>query len=93
MLRELHISNLATIAKVEIELAAGLNVFTGQTEAGKSLLLSALDLPLGICNEGDKPDRPNGPPYTAQTDPTHARRHTDQPCSCPLAVLPDYPMP
>ncbi len=40
MLRELHISNLAIIEKVDIEFTAGLNIFTGQTGAGKSLILA-----------------------------------------------------
>ena len=53
MLRELHISNLAIIEKVDIELAPGLNVFTGQTGAGKSLILGALELLLGLRGGGD----------------------------------------
>lgn len=47
MLRELHISNLAIIEDLRLELTAGLNVFTGQTGAGKSLILSAFELLLG----------------------------------------------
>jgi DNA repair protein RecN (Recombination protein N) len=53
MLRELHISNLAIIEKVDIEFAAGLNVFTGQTGAGKSLILGALELLLGLRGGGE----------------------------------------
>jgi DNA repair protein RecN (Recombination protein N) len=52
MLRELHISNLAIIENIDIELAAGLNVFTGQTGAGKSLILGALELLLGLRDGG-----------------------------------------
>src|SRR5215211_5907710 len=48
MLRELHISNLAVIADVRIELAAGLNCFTGATGAGKSLVVGALEVLLGL---------------------------------------------
>lgn len=47
MLRELHISNLAVIESACIELHDGLNVFTGPTGAGKSLLLGAFDILLG----------------------------------------------
>ena len=54
MLRELHISNLAIIETVDIELAPGLNVFTGQTGAGKSLILGALELLLGIRGGGEE---------------------------------------
>ena len=48
MLRELHISNLAVIADARIELAAGLNCFTGATGAGKSLVIGALEVLLGL---------------------------------------------
>jgi DNA repair protein RecN (Recombination protein N) len=48
MLRELHISNLAVIADAAVEFDAGLNCFTGQTGAGKSLVLGALELLLAL---------------------------------------------
>src|SRR5690348_7767786 len=48
MLRELHISNLAVIADVRIELAGGLNCFTGATGAGKSLVIGAIEVLLGM---------------------------------------------
>src|SRR5256885_2356290 len=48
MLRELHISNLAVIADVRIELDPGLNAFTGSTGAGKSLVIGALQVLLGL---------------------------------------------
>jgi DNA repair protein RecN (Recombination protein N) len=48
VLRELHISNLAVIADARIELAAGLNCFTGATGAGKSLVIGALEVLLGL---------------------------------------------
>jgi len=48
MLRELHISNLAVIADARIELAGGLNCFTGATGAGKSLVIGAVEVLLGL---------------------------------------------
>jgi DNA repair protein RecN (Recombination protein N) len=48
VLRELHISNLAVISDVRIELAAGLNCFTGATGAGKSLVIGAIEVLLGM---------------------------------------------
>lgn len=48
MLRELHISNLAVIAEARIELHEGLNCFTGATGAGKSLVIGALEVLLGL---------------------------------------------
>lgn len=54
MLRELHIANLAVIADATVELQDGLNVFTGATGAGKSLLLGAFELLLGLRAGGEK---------------------------------------
>jgi DNA repair protein RecN (Recombination protein N) len=48
MLRELHISNLAVIADARIELHPRLNCFTGATGAGKSLVIGAVELLLGM---------------------------------------------
>jgi len=48
LLRELHISNLAVISDVRIELHQGLNCFTGATGAGKSLVIGAIELLLGL---------------------------------------------
>lgn len=53
MLAELHIANLAVIERARIELADGLNVFTGSTGAGKSLVLGAIELLLGLRSGAD----------------------------------------
>lgn len=53
MLQSLHISNLAVIASADVELADGLNVFTGATGAGKSLLIGALEVLLGLRSAGE----------------------------------------
>ena len=47
MLSELRVRDLATIADVTLNLGAGLNVLTGETGAGKSMLVDALALLLG----------------------------------------------
>jgi DNA repair protein RecN (Recombination protein N) len=47
MLRELRIKNFAVIDQVELELGPGLNVLTGETGAGKTIILNALGLVLG----------------------------------------------
>jgi DNA repair protein RecN (Recombination protein N) len=44
MLRELRIKNFAVIDEVALELGRGLNVLTGETGAGKSIILNALGL-------------------------------------------------
>jgi DNA repair protein RecN (Recombination protein N) len=48
MLQKLYIKNLAIIQELEIEFDDGFNVFTGQTGAGKSLVIGALGLLLGF---------------------------------------------
>ncbi|MGH7830938.1 MAG: AAA family ATPase, partial [Candidatus Binatia bacterium] len=47
MLRELRIKNFAVIDQVALELGSGLNVLTGETGAGKTIILNALGLILG----------------------------------------------
>ncbi len=47
MLRELRIKNFAVIDEVALELSPGLNVLTGETGAGKSIILNALGLVSG----------------------------------------------
>lgn len=47
MLRQLHISNYALIDSLEIDFTPGLNIITGETGAGKSIMLGALSLLLG----------------------------------------------
>ena len=47
MLTELRVRDLATIADVTLQLGPGLNVLTGETGAGKSMLVDALSLLLG----------------------------------------------
>src|SRR5512147_1965706 len=47
MLITLRIKNLALVADLTLELQPGLNVITGETGAGKSILIGALNLLLG----------------------------------------------
>ncbi|MHC5540272.1 AAA family ATPase, partial [Singulisphaera rosea] len=47
MLRELSVQNLALIEDIRVDLQEGYCAWTGETGAGKSLLLTALGLVLG----------------------------------------------
>jgi DNA repair protein RecN (Recombination protein N) len=49
----LHIAEYALIDDVEVELGSGLNVLTGETGAGKSILVDSLSLLLGARASGD----------------------------------------
>ena len=47
MLLELHVRNLALIEKADVEFAGGLNILTGETGAGKSIIIGSVNMALG----------------------------------------------
>lgn len=47
MLMHLHVKNFALIEEADMEFGAGLNILTGETGAGKSILIDAVNLALG----------------------------------------------
>ena len=47
MLLELHVRNLALIERADVEFGQGLNILTGETGAGKSIILGSVNLALG----------------------------------------------
>lgn len=47
MLHSLHVKNLALIEETEVEFGEGLNILTGETGAGKSVLIGSINLALG----------------------------------------------
>ena len=51
MLISLHISNIVLIEKLNLQFGDGLNIMTGETGAGKSILLDALSLALGARSD------------------------------------------
>src|SRR5580693_5810636 len=55
MLRHLRVTNFAILSDVELELGAGLNVLTGETGAGKSLIVEAVNLLRGGRASADIP--------------------------------------
>ena len=61
MLNLLHIENIAVIEKTDISFGPGLNVLTGETGAGKSIIIDSLGFLLG--NRADRDLIRNGAPY------------------------------
>ncbi len=61
MLRNLHVKNLALIEEAEVDFSSGLNILTGETGAGKSIIIGSINLALGekipreILRENDNP--------------------------------------
>ncbi len=53
MLLELHVRNFALIDKLDLHFGAGLNILSGETGAGKSIIIDALGLTLGERAGGD----------------------------------------
>ncbi len=53
MLQELHVTNFALIDRLSLSFGAGLNILTGETGAGKSIIIDALGLALGERASGD----------------------------------------
>lgn len=47
MLRNLHVKNLALIEEAEVDFMSGLNILTGETGAGKSIVIGSINLALG----------------------------------------------
>ena len=47
MLENLHVKNLALIDEAEVDFTEGLNILTGETGAGKSIILGAIGLLMG----------------------------------------------
>ena len=60
MLQSLHVKNLALIDEIEVEFSEGLNILTGETGAGKSIILGSMNLALGgrytkdLIRQGEK---------------------------------------
>lgn len=53
MLQRLYVKNLALIEEIEVEFSKGLNILTGETGAGKSIILGSINLALGGRYTGD----------------------------------------
>ena len=53
MLESLKVKNLALIEEAEVDFSRGLNVLTGETGAGKSILIGSINLALGAKAEKD----------------------------------------
>ena len=61
MLISLHVKNLALINETEVFFKEGLNILTGETGAGKSIIMGSVNLALG--GKADKTLIRNGADY------------------------------
>ena len=50
MLLELQVKNLALIEQAQVEFGEGLNILTGETGAGKSIIIGSVNMALGEPN-------------------------------------------
>lgn len=76
MLVHLSIRNYAIVEQLDLELRAGMSVITGETGAGKSIMLDALGLALGDRADSEvvRPAptrRTSSPASTSPTSPRH----------------------
>ena len=53
MLLNLHVKNFALIDEIDIDFSKGLNILTGETGAGKSIVLGSLAIALGAKADKD----------------------------------------
>ena len=53
MLQSLHVKNLALIDETEVTFGGGLNILTGETGAGKSIIIGSINLALGAKADRD----------------------------------------
>ena len=53
MLQSLHVKNLALIDEAEVFFEKGLNILTGETGAGKSIIIGSINLALGAKADKD----------------------------------------
>ena len=53
MLQSLHVKNLALIDEAEVTFGDGLNILTGETGAGKSIIIGSINLALGAKADKD----------------------------------------
>ncbi len=52
MLTQLHVQNFAILSDISLKLSPGFNVFSGETGAGKSIVIEALGFVLGARGDG-----------------------------------------
>ena len=67
MLKTLYIENIAVIEKTSIDFSGGLNVLTGETGAGKSIIIDAINAIMG---------------QRTSRSPVSALRRRTAPCCC-----------
>ncbi len=67
MLHTLYVKNLALIDEIEVDFREGLNILTGETGAGKSIILGSINLALGGRYSADMLRKEDEPGYVELT--------------------------
>lgn len=81
MLTHLRVKNIALIDDISLDLDEGLNILTGETGAGKSIIMGAVNLALGARVSKDllgNPERPAQVDLLFDVTDTRARKHLVQ---------------
>lgn len=78
MIRHLHISDYALISSLDIDFDRGLNIITGETGAGKSIILGALSLIMG--------ERADSSKVRPRAKKTVVEAHFDLPPDSPICL-------
>ena len=91
MLQSLHVKNLALIEEAEVNFTEGLNILSGETGAGKSIIIGSMNLALGekVQKEMLRENAADGEPAPALVELIF--RVTDERTRAQLAELDVYP--
>ena len=80
MLETLRIQNYALIDDLEVDFGGGFNVLTGETGAGKSIIVGALNLALGARASMKWSAKGRGKPKWTRRSVSESRRNDWQTC-------------
>ena len=74
MLNSLHVKNMALIQETEVEFGEGLNILSGETGAGKSIIIGSVNIALEAAISGISSGRTRSIPWPNWYFPQTARQ-------------------